>query len=278
MKEWTKRELNKQVTEVRWNLKKLDGREYWALLMSDEHWDNKECNRVLLKKHHEEAVRRGAPIFKFGDTFCAMQGKWDKRADSELLRPEHQGNEYLDKLVETAAKWYKPYADNIALITPGNHETSILQRHQTDLTKRLAVELDSSLGDFWGYIVFHFQYQNRAFIINLNYHHGYGGGGEVTRGLIDNSRTRGQYLADIYYSGHIHRRNMDENVVTSINQKGSITQLRQIFLRGSSYKNDTLGWHARTGKAARPMGGWWLKFSPRKDDSLRVDVTPMIAD
>ena len=261
---WSIEKLQPQVHCITFHNVK-SGDEFWALLMSDEHWDNKECERHILKRHHEEAKERNAPIIKIGDTYCAMQGKWDKRADQNQLRDEHRGNHYLDRLVDTAAEWYAPYADQIALITPGNHESSISLRHQTNLVERLVTKLREKskvphMGDYWGFLKFRFKYTTASITKNLHYHHGYGGGGEVTRGLIDNNRTRSQYNADIFYSGHIHRRNMDENIITEVNHAGRIIQRQQIFLRGGTYKNETTGWHAMGGRAGRPIGGYWLKF------------------
>ena len=276
---WIIEELNHQVHRLTFHQVKA-GWEQWVLLMSDEHWDNAECDRKLLLRHHEEARARNAPIFKFGDLFCAMQGKWDKRADQNQLRPEHRGNNYLDRLVNTAGGFYKPFADQIALITPGNHEQSIVDRHQTNLSERLLVKLRERstvphLGDYWGFVKFKFSFGagQTHLTKDLFYHHGYGGGGEVTRGLIDNNRTRGQYNADLFYSGHIHRRNMDENIITEVNHAGKIIQRQQLFLRGGTYKNETRGWHATGGRAGRPLGGYWLKFTARcSDDEKYIDI------
>lgn len=253
-----------------------------VLCMSDEHWDNAHCDLGLLKKHHEEAKAIGAPILKFGDTLCLMQGKWDKRADQNALREEHRGNHYLDKVIETASEWYAPYAENIVLISPGNHEQSISQRHQTDMTERLCERLRANgshtrKGTYAGFILFDFRRGNiGACTKSLFYHHGYGGGGEITRGLIDNSRTRGQYNADIFYSGHIHRRNMDENVIIGVNkQNGQLAITNQIFLRGSTYKREEAGlsgWHVTKGRSARPVGGWWLDFKISRDASKNTCV------
>jgi len=282
MNNWITKELSRQVHQIEFN----DVHSGWTqdvLLMSDEHWDNKKCCLDILKRHHEEAKAKNAPILKFGDLFCAMQGKWDKRADQDQLREEHRGNSYLDKLVETAHEWYKPYVQQIALITPGNHEQSIVDRHQTNLTDRLVTLLkqDSDnvyTGDYWGYVKFRFNYgKGRSNSVDLHYHHGYGGGGEVTRGLIDNSRTRSQYDADVFYSGHIHRRNMDENIVTAINKLGNIISRRQLFLRGSTYKNETTGWHAAKGRSSRPIGGWWLRFTVTKNSDWHVTTEAISA-
>ncbi len=256
------------------------GEERRALLMSDEHWDNAHCDRALLKRHHEEAHRIGAPVLKFGDLFCAMQGKWDKRSDSNQLRPEHRGNDYLSRLRATAVKWYKPFAEDIALITPGNHETSIVDRHGFDLTQSLCDGIDVKRGGYWGYVQFEASVgEGTVRSFQLNYHHGYGGGGEVTRGMIDNNRTRSQYEAEVFYSGHIHRRNMDENIVTRLSRH-KVVRRKQQFLRGSTYNDEHAdGWHAQQGRAARPLGGWWLIMRLiRQDDCVVLDYTAQPAD
>lgn len=107
------------------------------LLLSDIHWDNAHCELGMLKETLEEAKKENCPIFSFGDLFCAMQGKWDPRSSQDALREEHRGGNYLDLLVGTAFDWFRPYAKQLALISPGNHETAILKRHQVDLTQQL---------------------------------------------------------------------------------------------------------------------------------------------
>jgi hypothetical protein len=95
---------------------------HWFLLRSDAHHDNPHCDRDLEKKHLDEALECGAGILDCGDLFCAMQGKYDRRACKSSLRPEHQTGEYLDALVNTAADFYQPYAKNWICFGQGNHE------------------------------------------------------------------------------------------------------------------------------------------------------------
>lgn len=280
-------------TATTWNLERIAANshrmtfdlpfesEQWVLFMSDEHFDNKHCELEMLARHHDEAKERGAPIIKVGDIFCAMQGKWDKRADQNDLREEHRGNNYLDRLVDTAADFYAPWASSIAYVSAGNHETSIGQRHQTNLIDRLVEGLRyrtghaPMIGAYSGFLTFKFKLNatNSASKV-AHLHHGYGGGGEVTRGMIDNNRTRGQYHADIYFSGHIHRRNEDENLIITVDANGNPVVREQIFIRGSSYKSEGMdgnGWHTTQGRAARPLGGWWVRFKhlSRVPDYLR---------
>lgn len=276
---WTIKELSKESYECTFRLKSVRD-QVSILLMSDEHWDNKHCNRAVLKEHHEEAVKKGAPIFKFGDTLCLMQGRWDKRKSESELRQEHRGHDYLNKVKNTAAAWYKPYQGNIALITEGNHENSIIYKHDYDILQELAEKLCCYHGAYRGFVRFKFEFNNSPSAdatFDLCWHHGYGGGGEVTRGLIDNSRTRGQYYADVYYSGHIHRKNADENTMTELNRVGQLQEKTQWFLRGSCYKQEDSYYHIGSGRAARPLGGWWLNVSFKypKGCSRKVIITPV---
>lgn len=278
---WTVSRLDPQVAEILFEVPPSE--KVSVLLMADEHADNAHSDLALLRKHHDEAREMNAPILKFGDTFCAMEGKWDRRKSEAALRPEMRGGNYFDKLVSWHTGLYMPYAKNIAVISDGNHETSILQHHQTDLVERLVHNL-RSVGSpalhlpFTGFVRFAFDLGNRHRASTvLHYHHGYGGGGEVTRGLIDQSRTRGQYDADIYVTGHIHRRNADENVMIGINQSGRVVQRNQVFLRAGTYKREErggTGYHIEKGRAARPQGGWWLEMTPvRTKGSVAIDIS-----
>jgi len=50
-----------------------------VLLLSDIHWDNPKCDRVLLKRHLDQAMEMDARICMNGDTLCLMQGRADRR-------------------------------------------------------------------------------------------------------------------------------------------------------------------------------------------------------
>lgn len=246
-----------------------------AYYLSDVHWDNAHCDLKAFAKDLTAARNQGAPVFIFGDFFCAMQGKWDKRKSRDALRPEHHSGSYLDKLVSTAAEYLEPWAECLALITMGNHESSILNHHETNLLERLHERLlqmpkySGQIGGFAGFCNVMLEHGGRHTSSLLYWHHGYGGGGEVTRGMIDNSRTRGQVWADVHFSGHIHRRNLDENIVQTLSQDGQrIREHRQLFLRGGTYKAEDGGrdgnlstWHTERGRTARPIGGWAVKYS-----------------
>lgn len=243
-----------------------------VMLLSDLHWDSAECDRALLKKDLNDAKKEGIPVLLIGDTFDIMQGKFDKRKSAKALRPEHQCDHYIDKVIDTAIEWFEPYKEILALVTKGNHETSWEKYHDTDVCSRFVAGLKREgspvlLGKYWGFVTIGLieNKKNRQSKV-LQFHHGYGGGGEITRGLIDNSRTRSMYIADVYISGHIHRRNMDENVIASVNNSGVVKYTQQLFLRSSTYKQELDGYHAEKGRGPRPLGGWWLELSYHKNE------------
>lgn len=118
---WTFGRVSRNVHRFDIKLPHADN-EFRALLTSDCHWDNPHCEQDRMKKLFDQALELDAPILDIGDFFCAMQGKYDKRASKSDLRPEHQCSDYLDALVRTAAEWLQPYSKILTLRGEGNHE------------------------------------------------------------------------------------------------------------------------------------------------------------
>lgn len=241
------------------------------LLLSDVHLDNALCDRKILKRHLDQALTSGSPVFFGGDFYDAMQGKKDRRSCSREADPRHMQEDYFDQLIDDGLEFLTPYAPVIAMFNYGNHETSVLKHNHTDLIQRTVQGLRQKgspvvAGQYDGFVHFLFNTKKNCFSSKfLYYHHGYGGGGPITQGVIDNSRTRSAVVADVYWSGHIHQRNDCENIIETCNRFGKTELRQQIFLRTSTYKREghkgTMGFHKEGGRANRPVGGWWLHFS-----------------
>lgn len=268
---WQIDEVSSNVHEIRFNNIESNW-EQWVLLQSDEHWDNPYCNRSLLKRHHDEALERDAIIVKVGDLFCAMQGKWDKRSSKDDLRPEHRTGNYLDSLVQTAVDWYEPYKHNIALVTPGNHETSIVKRHESCLTTRFVERMRDRggitfSGGYSGWLRFFFRRSNQRLSRRLWYHHGFGGGGPVTQGKIDWNRYGSYVEADIMVSGHVHYKECFPIIKMTLNDSSNIVKRKCYCVRLGTYKDEysegESGFHVEKGRGPRPLGGYWLRFYRR---------------
>lgn len=285
---WKLNRISPNVHEIRIDCDRRKDWEQWVLLRSDVHHDNPKCNQDLEKKHLAEAMEYDAPIIDNGDLFCAMQGKWDKRADKNALREEHRGSNYFDLLVETAADFYAPYASNLAILGRGNHETAITNRHETDLTDRLASRLRHRGGvaqasGYGGWVVFRFDSHTKKVptvdSCVLYHYHGTGGGGPVTRGTIQTNRIA-VFTPDaqIVLTGHTH----DEWQVTIQRQRLSKSLMlyhdEQLHVRCPGYKDawgdGDLGWEVEKMLGPKPLGSAWIRFYwDHENNSVRYDAS-----
>lgn len=259
------------------------------LLTSDWHWDNPKCDRGLMKEHFDEAKRLNAGIISVGDQFCAMQGRYDPRRARQGIRPEHDTKHYLDSFVDTMAEWLDPYKDHLQFVCDGNHELSIQRNCETDILGRVVDELRSNgsnvqRGAISGWIKLAFKYGKRKQDIVSKlaaYHHGHGGGGEVTKGTIQTARRaayRGQ--ADIVLSGHIHEAwilyLMQERATT----EGATGLQPQVHVSIPTYKDEydvlNSGYHMLNGRPPKPTGSVLMecrikrnKATERRDVQMR---------
>lgn len=238
------------------------------LLRSDAHHDNAHTDQRLEALHLIEAQERNAGILDAGDLFCAMQGKWDRRADTSACRPEHREGRYLDSLVETAAEFYEPFADRWILMAPGNHESSIVKRHETDLTDRLVERMRAHgaphlyRGRYAGFVRFRALLNGSSRQLTLYYHHGSGGGGPMTHGVLATRRMQ-SYLpdADIIWSGHTHDSWTVRLGRVRLSRYGSpfIDSVHHVKTPG--YKDEFTpleGWHIERGAPPKTLGAVWL--------------------
>lgn len=281
---WTAEQTSRNVHTVRLNVAGPKW-ESWFLLTSDQHHDNPHCNRDLEYRHLKQAVERKAGIISAGDTFDCMGGKWDKRADKNNLRPEHQTGDYLDALVRTTAEDYAPYARNWIVLGTGNHETAMLRAHESDLVVRLAERLNAKTGSrvqaggYSGWVRFMFRRGSKQTTRLLMYYHGTGGGGPVTRGVIQTNRMAVNFPdAHILLTGHTHDHYMLPIARNRINDAGTVYRDEQIHLRCSSYKDGFAdghgGYEVERGHNPKPIGAAvWLKFSwDHASDNPRMET------
>ena len=250
------------------------GWEQWMLISADRHHDSVYCNRELEMRHLKQAQERDALIGDFGDLFCAMQGKYDPRASKDGLRPENKVDDYLGSIVKHAEEDYAPYAANWMLIGRGNHDAKVLNKHGTDIINNLADRLRDKhgsnvyAGGYGGWIRFMFTMnKTRAQSIRLKYHHGAGGGGPVTKGVIQTNR-QAAYIgnADIVVNGHTHDAWIVPLGREDLNSFGNVERSKMEFIRTPGYKDEYFmakgikGFEVETWKAPKPIGAVWLRF------------------
>lgn len=277
-------------SEVSRNVHRFDvtlggvGSEFRALLTSDVHWDNPHCDRKLLEKVLKQAKAHKAPILDIGDFHCAMQGKWDKRGSKGDLRPEHAHGNYLDSLVETAAAYLDPYKELLTLRGVGNHESAIKRHHESDLVDRLTERLRAAgsparTGGFSGFVRFHIRHGGtRQHSLTYWYHHGHGGGGPVTRGVIQSNR-HAVFLpdADIVHTGHTHDTWIVPIARVRLNQAHKVEHCRQVHVSTPGFKEEYGdghgGWHIERGAPPKPVGAAWLRIFVDEGGKVEFEIT-----
>jgi hypothetical protein len=242
-----------------------EGWDQYFLFVTDAHWDNPHCRRDLFSKFMRQARERRAGIVFPGDFFCAMQSKMDRRGGKSNLRPEHQSDNYFGSLIDTAFLDLIPYKDNILLMAYGNHETAVLKNAEIDLLKLLTDRLGVNRGGYAGFIKFQFSRGKSNHISKLlAYHHGYGGGGVATKGILDTGR-RAVWLpdADLVLSGHVHER-LDTTISRQrVSQSGETYIDHQRHIIGPTLKDEFSlqgGYHLEKGRPPKPLGATWIRF------------------
>jgi hypothetical protein len=234
-------------------------------MLSDLHWDNPKCLLDVLKKDLDYCLENNIPVILNGDTFCLMQGAFDYRKMKSDIRPEHQANNYFDAIIETAVEWFSPYAHIIAVVGYGNHETSIIKRHETDMIQRFVSAMnvvnksDIQIGGYGGWIIVRAYAQTTR----IKYFHGSGGGGIVTKGNINLTRALQIYEGmDCFSMGHIHENLCRNDVRDTIRHDGKriVQYQRQVHLMVTGtykeeYKDGHGGWHIERGATVKHIGG-----------------------
>lgn len=265
------------------------GWEQWFLLMSDNHHDSITCNRELESEHLEEAKKRNARILIFGDFFDAMQGRFDPRRNLDELRPEYRCSNYYDVIIEDATQFLLPYKDNIDLLGWGNHEYSVLQAANTNLTDRLAGMLNSKganvmHGGFGGWVRFMFQRNGVSQgSYRLKYNHTSGGESASTRGISEVNK-QASYIpdADFIVNGHNHQSYYVPVIRERINNKGVLFFDVQHHIRipgyMQGYGDGSRGFAVMSGHTPKPNGCAWIRLSLKQTHAKKEVDVQVISD
>jgi hypothetical protein len=261
------------------------------LFLGDLHLDHPTCDRAALKRLLDDAVSRNAAIVLLGDVFDVMQGAGDRRGTKTGLMPAYvTRDDYLGAVLEDVTKFLEPYARNIWLILQGNHESSILKYHGVRLEQLLAIELNRAGGStvnagYQTYAAARLDFgpqRGRSVIVPFWVGHGHGGGGEVTKGVIQAQRRAVTYPdARFTVTGHVH----SSYYVAHEQLRLMWTTLRPYAIEQEHYvvggwkKEHAVsdGWHIERGRGPRLPSGWWAVFyRPRGrsvDGNGRVEFT-----
>ncbi len=274
------RRLSEQFLEV--TLEYEGGQEFDFLIQSDIHFDNPKCQRSLYFKHLDEAVEREAKILTFGDFFCLMQGRRDRRGSKSGVRPEHNKADYFDRVIFEAEEKLTPYKDHLIMMGNGNHETAVVKNVETNPLARLCKYLNRAGSPvehmpYQGFIRFKFVKPDGGMVRSALafFHHGKYGGA-VTKGTLGTQR----YAvivpqADLIFSGHNHERWINTATQYITKQTGEVSKRVLHHFNCPTYKDEFTsgdGFGVEKIVAPKPLGGWWLKLKPMRD-GVRIDYS-----
>jgi len=243
------------------------------LFLGDLHLDNPKADRAALKRILGEAVARDAAVLLLGDVFDAMQGSGDRRGTKRDLMAKYTGrDDYLTALVEDVSEFLSPYAKHIWLSLQGNHESSVARHYGVHLEQLLAYELNKAGGNvivpgYQTYAVLSFSWGKETVThatVPFWIAHGHGGGGEVTKGVIQAQRRAVTYPdARFVVSGHIHSSYFVAHEQHRLSHTGQVFNVEQEHYVVGAWKNEhepQQGWWVEKGRGPRMPSGWWAKF------------------
>jgi hypothetical protein len=239
-------------------------KQFKFMVTSDIHFDSAHCNREQFFSDLNTAKEVGAKVVIVGDFFDAMNGRFDPRRSNSHLRPEYRRDDYYDYIVDDAAKLLAKYADNIIMITDGNHEASVLKNANTDLIGRLVSSLSTknhkiNRGGYGGIILV----KNNKHTMPIKYFHGSGGEAPVTRGAIQTNR-QAVFLPDfkVVLNGHSHNSYWIPIVRERVDTFGAHYFDIQHHVRtpgyAMTYGDGSGGWEVSRGGVPKPVGSCFL--------------------
>jgi hypothetical protein len=106
--------------------------------------------------------------------------------------------------------------------------------------------------------------------VPVYYQHGYGGGGPVTKGVIQTNR-RAAYLPDaqVIITGHIHEEWSVTMCRDRLSKQGRTYHDEQVHICSATYKDEydppKSTWHSQVGRPLKPIGGTWLELTLCKE-------------
>jgi predicted phosphodiesterase len=260
----------RKVPSLRTKLK-LAGDSVTILYLGDTHFDNAHADRAAIKRLLDEALERDAVIVLLGDMLDLMGGRDDRRSSKSALRTEHKVDAYFTAVLDEWTDFYRPYAKNTWIALEGNHCSAVRRMHEFDPTRTWVRQLNAE-----GAAIDYPGYSTYARILNsagtrregLRFfvHHGYGGGGPVTRGAIQAARRAVLYPdANWIVTGHVHSSwNMDHEQYRLDADGKPYVAVQEHYSVGSAkdeHGDGKGGWWVEKGMGPRQKSGWWCELT-----------------
>ena len=177
------------------------------------HYGSRLCDLKKFKSDLNNAVKNNCRILLLGDIIDAVFHRDPRYSPSELEDKYSGCSNAIDAVINDLAEFLLPYADNIDMISTGNHEDELQKRYSTNLISRLVERINTmngknsiNAGSFMNYMIYTFCIDGRKKDYRVLAFHGKGGNAEVTRGMIDIARIReAGWIYDLMVYAHKHK-------------------------------------------------------------------------
>lgn len=264
-----------------------------TLFCSDIHLDSIGCKRDILKQHFDEIKNANGLIFIFGDLLDVMGSYGDRRLQREDIDPQfiQHGRTYLDLVCEYAIEFLRPYAQNIALISYGNHEKTINKFHDHDILRRIVWTLNMEqgvniyLGAYSGFVMLRMKGGGGSSqVCTIHYHHGFGGNAKRSKGMLDVQIEVMKYPdADILVRGHTHQKWFDPSTTRMrVTRSGKIYKDKVKYIQSGSYVDGIgegkSGWPVEKNFNPTDIGGWFVDFIYKKSHNNSAQILTRVTE
>lgn len=244
------------------------------LWLADLHFDNPDTNKSKLKKLIDNNPE--CYICIGGDAFDLMDGfGYPRQSKSRISKNNHSDN-YVNDIVNNFIDFFAPYASRILCINFGNHESSYLKRNGIDLAQYVVSLLNANhggnivLGDYAGYIVLSFYYNNDKKSKSskvIYYTHSSGSIGKRSKGALAIDILKGQHpSADVIIWEHDHESLIKPETIEVLDRnRANITSKDMWFCSVPTMKDEfsgqKRGFHHEKNMGKRVIGGMKINFS-----------------
>lgn len=174
--------------------------------LGDIHTGSVQCSEEMIQQEVQEIAKdKDAFWLGMGD-YADCITKDDKRFDICGLAPWVERS----NIVESQRKWLKnlfePIKGQCIGLLAGNHEQTILDKHQNDLVRNLCSDLGVRYGGYQCFVVLKFHRSTKGSRNFYTIHAWHGAGAAQTEGarLMRLMRLVNEFQADIYLMGHLH--------------------------------------------------------------------------
>jgi len=250
------------------------------LFIGDLHLDHPAADRNAVARLLKRAMERDAGIVLLGDVFDVMQGMGDRRRSKAELRARYAGrDDYLTAVLEDITAFLEPYASHVWIVLDGNHESAVTRYNEVSLTKLLVHDLRRMGGPamspgYQSYALARLTFRRDTSVadqvVPFWISHGYGGGGEVTKGVNQAHRRAVTYPdARFVISGHIHSSYFVAHEQHRVTPNGLVYDVEQEHYVVGSWKNEHASgsqYHIEKGRGPRLPSGWWCTFYRARGD------------